>query len=107
MEGDVGAAGPPPPAPRTDAKKGRHDMNTTILAIQGMHCGGCAHTIEALLARLPGVRQAEASFGQRQARILHEQNGPTEAELVRGIATWGFEPQAEAQGWPRAPWASV
>lgn len=95
MEGDVGAAGPPPPAPRTDAKKGRHDMKTTILAIQGMHCDGCAHTIEALLAHLPGVRKAEASFDERQARILHDENGPSEAELVAVIAKGGFEATAE------------
>src|SRR3546814_5621734 len=58
-------------------------MKTTILTIQGMHCDGCAHTIEALLARVPGVRKAEASFDERQARILHDENGPSEAELVR------------------------
>lgn len=97
MEGDAEAAGPAPSAPTTDAKKGSHDMKTTILAIQGMHCDGCAHTIEALLARVPGVRKAEASFDEHQVRILHDENGPSEANLVAVIAKGGFEATVERQ----------
>ena len=36
--------------------------------IDGMHCGGCAQTLQALLARLPGVRRVEVSWPDGHAR---------------------------------------
>ena len=91
MEGDGGDAGSPPPSPVTDNEKGNADMKTTLLAVKGMHCDGCARTIEALLARVPGVRKAEASFEDRGVRILHDRDEAPEAELVAAVAKGGFE----------------
>lgn len=81
----------PPPHPATDVQRGAPDMKTTVLTVKGMHCDGCARTIETLLGRLPGVRKAEASFEERQARILHDQRQAPEADLVAAIAKGGFE----------------
>lgn len=91
MEGDGDDAGSSPPSPATDTEKGTADMKTTLLAVKGMHCDGCARTIEALLARVPGVRKAEASFEERQARVLHDQDDAPEADLVAAVAKGGFE----------------
>lgn len=90
MESGGGDAGSPPKL-GTDTKRGTPDMKTTVLAVKGMHCDGCARTIEALLVRLPGVRKAEASFEERQARVLHDQNEAPEADLVAAVAKGGFE----------------
>src|SRR3546814_2476337 len=49
--------------------KGKAPMKTTLLAIDGMHCDGCARTIEALLARLPGVHKVEASLDRKSTRL--------------------------------------
>lgn len=95
MEHSGGDAGSPPPKPAIDTKRGTPDMKTTLLAVKGMHCDGCARTVEALLAHLPGVRKAEASFEQREARVLHDQNGASEADLVAVIAKGGFEATVE------------
>ena len=65
-------------------------MKTTILTIEGMHCDGCARTIEALLARVPGVRKAEASFDERQARVLHNQTAASATDLAAAVAKGGF-----------------
>ena len=65
-------------------------MKTTVLTIEDMHCDGCARTIEALLAHVPGVRGVDASFDEGQARILHDPNSASEADLVAAIARGGF-----------------
>ncbi len=65
-------------------------MKTTVLTIEGMHCEGCARTIEALLARSPGVRKVEASFKERRARILHDATEVPVADLIETIAKGGF-----------------
>lgn len=79
--------------PFTSAK-GPRDMKTTILTIEGMHCDGCARTIEALLGRVTGVRKAEASFDERQARVLHDQATASATDLTAAIAKGGFTAKA-------------
>lgn len=69
-------------------------MKTTILNVDGMHCDGCAQTIEALLSRVPGVRKAEASYEEAHARILHDQEQAPVADLIAAIAKGGFEVKA-------------
>ncbi|MET4808214.1 heavy-metal-associated domain-containing protein [Limibacillus sp. MBR-115] len=69
-------------------------MKTTVLSVNGMHCDGCAQTIEALLSRVPGVRKAEASYEGRRARILHDQEQAPVRNLIAAIAKGGFEVKA-------------
>lgn len=76
-------------------KRGKPAMKPTTMTIKGMHCDGCARTVEALLTRLPGVRKADASFDKRQARVLHDQDKAPEADLVAAIAKGGFEATVE------------
>jgi len=77
--------------PATDTAKGGTDMKTTVLAVTGMHCDGCARTIEALLGRVAGVRKAQASFREGEARVLHDRDEAPEAELLAAIEKGGFE----------------
>jgi len=65
-------------------------MKTTTFTIEGMRCDGCAETIEALLARESGVRKAEASFAEKEARVLHDPNQIPEARLKAAIEKAGF-----------------
>jgi len=69
-------------------------MKTTILTIEGMHCDGCARTVEALLSRVPGVRKAEASFDERRARVLHDQDTAATTDLAAAVAKAGFTANA-------------
>src|SRR3546814_18452009 len=78
--------------------KGKAPMKTTLLAIDGMHCDGCARTIEALLARLPGVHKVEASFEERRARVLHYPKSVSATETAAAVATGGFPPRAATRG---------
>ena len=90
MQHGSGATDPISALPTTVSKKGTQKMKTTILTIDGMHCDGCARTIEALLSRVPGVRKAEASYDERQARVLHDQNEAEAADLAAAVAKGGF-----------------
>ncbi|SMF26561.1 DNA-binding transcriptional regulator, MerR family [Tistlia consotensis] len=95
MEGNAGAGDSASFGTATTARKGKSEMKTTTMTIKGMHCDGCARTVEALLDRVPGVRKAEASFDAHQARVLHDQAEAPEADLVAAVAKGGFEAAVE------------
>jgi len=66
-------------------------MKTTELAIEGMHCTGCARTVETLLSGVTGVRKAEVSFEKARARILHDPNAVAAADLAAAVQKGGFK----------------
>ena len=70
-------------------------MKTTLLTIKGMHCDGCARTIEALLSGVSGVRKAEALFDERRVCVLHDPAKALETALVIAVAKGGFAATVE------------
>lgn len=66
-------------------------MKTQIYRIDGMHCTGCAQTIEALLGREPGVKRASVSFDSREARVMFDPNAASDASIVAAIERAGFK----------------
>ncbi|MGE3507003.1 MAG: MerR family DNA-binding protein [Alphaproteobacteria bacterium] len=74
---------------RNRTTKGRN-VKTTTLKIDGMHCDGCARTIEALVSTEPGVRKATVSFKTREARILFDPQILDEDTLAAAIRKAGF-----------------
>lgn len=69
--------------------KGR-DVKTANFRIDGMHCDGCARTIEALVSMEPGVRKATVSFKAREARILFDPLALDEDQLAAAIRKAGY-----------------
>ncbi len=65
-------------------------MNTVTFKVEGMHCGGCAETLQALLARSAGVQKAAASFDEGEARVLYDSQTVTEEQLVAVVEKAGF-----------------
>lgn len=47
-------------------------MKNLTFKVEGMHCTGCASTIQALLQRNDGVKRASASFDAGEARVLYD-----------------------------------
>jgi DNA-binding transcriptional MerR regulator len=76
-------------AQKSRTKKGRA-MRTAIFKIDGMHCDGCARTIEALLSMEPGVRKVGVSFEAREARVLFEPHTVSEDRLAAAISNAGY-----------------
>lgn len=79
-----------PSKPRIATPARKSLMKTTEVSIDGMHCDGCARTIEALLSRVPGVRKADVSFADRRARVLHDPATTSDADLTAAIGKGGF-----------------
>lgn len=67
-----------------------HDLKTATLKIDGMHCDGCARTIEVLVSMEPGVRKTTVSFETREARILFDPQAGTEDQLAAAIRKAGY-----------------
>ena len=61
-------------------------MQSVVLKIQGMHCGGCAQSIKRLLEREPGVESAEVSFETGEARVRID---PTRIAAERLVSVLG------------------
>lgn len=71
------------------APKG-HNVKTATFKIDGMHCDGCARTIEALVSTEAGVRKATVSFKAREARILFDPQVRNEDQLAAAIRKAGY-----------------
>jgi copper chaperone CopZ len=65
-------------------------MKTSTFKIEDMHCDGCAETIKALVEQEPGVRMADVSFKNGEARVLYDSQAVTEGRIVAAIERPGF-----------------
>ena len=70
-------------------------MKKITLSIAGMSCQGCANTVKGALARVEGVRRADVSFQQEQARLVLENAGSVD-DLVSVVREAGYEASLES-----------
>ncbi|MGC8521920.1 MAG: heavy-metal-associated domain-containing protein [Steroidobacteraceae bacterium] len=66
-------------------------MQSVVLKIQGMHCGGCAQSIKRLLEREPGVESAEVSFEAGEARVRFDPSRIGAERLVSVLQPPGYQ----------------
>jgi len=71
-------------------------MKTLVIAIEGMHCDGCAETIKALLTVETGVKAATVSYPDGRARVLYDPATVDEGKLVAAIERGGYKVTAAA-----------
>lgn len=83
-----------PKAPRT---KKRGAMKNATFRIEGMHCEGCAKTIEALLGAEAGVERAAVSFEAREATVDFDPNALDERRIAASIERAGYKVLAAAK----------
>lgn len=67
-----------------------HEMKSAHLTIQGMHCEGCARTIEALLKSEPGVREATVSFAKGVAQVQFDPASAHLSTVVKAVERAGY-----------------
>lgn len=65
-------------------------MKSITFRIEGMHCDGCARTIETLVGMESGVHAADVSYKRGEARILYDPRTTREDRLVAAIEKGGF-----------------
>ncbi len=70
-------------------------MKKITLSIAGMSCQGCANTVKAALAGVEGVRRADVSLEQEQARLVLEDAGSVD-DLVSAVQGAGYEASLES-----------
>jgi copper chaperone CopZ len=71
-------------------------MQSVILSIQGMHCGGCAQSIKRLLERQPGVESAEVSFETGEAHVRFDPRQLSSQQLVSVLEPPGYQASVRA-----------
>ncbi|GHE03970.1 hypothetical protein U879_21160 [Defluviimonas sp. 20V17] len=76
--------------PAKPTAKGPVAMITTEFIVDGMHCGGCAKTATALLRQVPGVRKAEVTYPEKRARVLHDPDQASAADLHAAVGQTGY-----------------
>lgn len=82
-----------PPVAKGKRAMHRKAMNTVELRIEGMHCGGCAKTIESLLRAEPGVAAVNISFDDRMARVMFDPAKVDLSALVKAVERAGYQVQ--------------
>ena len=66
-------------------------METTILKVDGMSCGGCVKSVTGVLTELDGVAKAEVSLEQKQAVVEFDAARVTRDQLKAVIEDAGFD----------------
>ncbi|MDO8930761.1 MAG: cation transporter [Rhodocyclaceae bacterium] len=66
-------------------------METTILKVGGMSCGGCVKSVTGVLQGLPGVAKVEVSLEKGEAMVEFDPGQVTRAAMAEVVADAGFE----------------
>lgn len=65
-------------------------MNARTIRIEGMHCGGCASRLMGLLEKEPGVREADVSYADGEARVKFNEHSVGADRLRQIIEGAGY-----------------
>ncbi len=66
-------------------------MTTMTISVPEIHCDHCKHSIEGVLASLPGVRSARVDIDARTVTVEVDQTRVDRGELVAVIEEQGYD----------------
>ncbi len=66
-------------------------METIVLEVDGMTCGGCVRSVTNVLKALPGVSAAEVSLEKSQAKVTFDPALANAAALRTAVQEAGYE----------------
>ncbi|HZV55818.1 MAG TPA: cation transporter [Rhodocyclaceae bacterium] len=66
-------------------------METMVLKVSGMSCGGCVKSVTSVLEALPGVAKAEVSLEKGEATVAYEAGKVSREQMAQAIDDAGFE----------------
>ena len=66
-------------------------METTLLKIGGMTCGGCVRSVTNVLKALPGVADAEVSLQKSEAKVTFDPALASAAAFRHAVEEAGYE----------------
>jgi copper chaperone len=64
---------------------------TVTIRVEGMHCGGCASSVEKKLRATKGVHKVRVSFEKKEAWVNYDDQKITVAQLREVINSTGFK----------------
>lgn len=62
-----------------------------VVAVAGMHCGGCEARVQRRLQSVPGVHQVAADHAAQEVRILFEPAVVSPGSLQEVLRDLGYE----------------
>jgi copper chaperone len=66
---------------------------TEVVAVRGMHCGGCERTVGSAVEGVPGVGSARADFVAEEVEVTFDP-GQTDLDAIRAaVRAAGFIPE--------------
>ena len=65
-------------------------MKKQRFEIQGMHCVGCAMTIDGAVEDLPGVKSATTNYARQHADVEYDETRVTEKKIFEAIKEAGY-----------------
>ena len=68
-------------------------METTVLKVGGMTCGGCVRSVTNVLRTVPGVANAEVSLEKSEAKVAFDPAQANPDALRRAIEDAGYDAQ--------------
>ncbi len=71
-------------------------MTKKRFQIQGMHCVGCAMTVDGALEDLPGVKSATTNYARQVADVEYDERKVNEAQILAAIREAGYQGQVLA-----------
>jgi copper chaperone len=66
-------------------------METIVLKVAGMTCGGCVRSVGNVLKALPGVASAEVSLEKSEAKVAFDPALANQTALRKAIGDAGYE----------------
>ncbi len=65
-------------------------MTKKQFRIQGMHCVGCAMTVDGALEDLSGVQSATTSYAKQIVDVVYDETKVTETKLIEAVHQAGY-----------------
>jgi len=65
-------------------------MDTTVISISGMTCGGCANAVTKVLLALPGVVKADVSHIEAKAEVSYDPSQIKPDQMKAAIKAAGY-----------------
>jgi copper chaperone CopZ len=65
-------------------------MTKKRFQITGMHCVGCAMTIDGAVEDLPGVESATTNYAQQIVEVKYDESKVTETQIMDAIRAAGY-----------------
>ncbi len=79
----------------TVPESGESELVNLTLRIEGMHCAGCAGSVENKLMATPGVEAAVVNLTLATARVVFDENQVQRDDLVQAVKQAGFQVKSE------------